>query len=61
MVKETEVSVVPVENTYGHKVHTELKLNTENEIQHTDTDSNVDAHVEVKASAPAVVVKEVNK
>lgn len=40
VIKETEISAFPVEN----KVHTEFKLDSANEIKHTDTDAHIDAH-----------------
>lgn len=55
VIKETEVSVVPIEQKHEHKVHTEFKLDTANEITHSEP--NVDVKVNAQ---PVVIVKEVS-
>lgn len=56
MIKETDISVAPVE----HKVHTEFKLDAANEIQHTETDSHSGApHIAIN-NAQLPVVEDVS-
>lgn len=64
VIKETEVSVVPVENkptyTENKKVHKEVNFEVDNEINPLPLNSAAEAHVDIKAEVPKALVKEVS-